>query len=82
MKHIKKYNESASSFSDQKESLINMIDSLMQEYDTFSKSVSPKHWRTTGSHFTELRKMKSDLSNFSELTEKEKENEWVRKQID
>lgn len=83
MKHIRKYNESNSfSFSDEKDKVINMINSLMEEYEKFTKTVSPKNWRTTGRHFTELRKMKEDIVNFSELTEKEKENEWVRKQIE
>ena len=83
MKHIRKYNESNSfSFSDEKDKMINMINSLMEEYEKFTKTVSPKNWRTTGHHFTELRKMKGDLVNFSELTEKEKENEWVRKGIE
>jgi hypothetical protein len=82
MKHIRKYNESNSfSFSDEKDKVLNMINSLMEEYEKFTKTVSPKNWRTTGHHFTELRKMKDDIVNFSELTEKEKENEWVRKQI-
>lgn len=83
MKHIRKYNESNSfSFSDEKDKVINMINSLMEEYEKFTKTVSPKNWRTTGHHFTELRKMKEDIVNFSELTEKEKENEWIRKQIE
>ena len=83
MKHIRKYNESNSfSFSDEKDKMINMINSFMQEYEKFIKTVSPKNWRTTGHHFTELRKMKDDIVNFSELTEKEKENEWVRKQVE
>jgi hypothetical protein len=83
MKHIRKYNESNSfSFSDEKDKVLNMINSLMEEYEKFTKTVSPKNWRTTGHHFTELRKMKDDIVNFSELTEKEKENEWVRKQIE
>jgi hypothetical protein len=82
MKHIRKYNESNSfSFSDEKDKVIDMINSFMEEYEKFTKTVSPKNWRTTGHHFTELRKMKDDIENFSELTEKEKENEWVRKQV-
>jgi hypothetical protein len=83
MKHIRKYNESNSfSFSDEKDKMIDMINSFMEEYEKFTKTVSPKNWRTTGHHFTELRKMKDDIVNFSELTEKEKENEWVRKQVE
>jgi predicted esterase YcpF (UPF0227 family) len=83
MKHIRKYNESNSfSFSDEKDRVLDMINSLMEEYEKFTKTVSAKNWRTTGHHFTELRKMKDDIVNFSELTEKEKENEWVRKQIE
>lgn len=80
MKHIRKYNESNSfSFSDEKDKVIDMINSFMEEYEKFTKTVSPKNWRTSGHHFTELRKMKDDIVNFSELTEKEKENEWVSK---
>jgi len=83
MKHIRKYNENNSfSFSDEKDKVIDMINLFMEEYEKFTKTVSPKNWRTTGHHFTELRKMKEDIVNFSELTEKEKENEWVRKQIE
>lgn len=83
MKHIRKYNESNSfSFSDEKDKMINMINSFMEKYEKFIKTVSPKNWRTTGHHFTELRNMKDDIVNFSELTEKEKENEWVRKQVE
>lgn len=83
MKHIRKFNESNSfSFSYEKDKMIDIINSFMEEYEKFTKTVSSKNWRTTGHHFTELRKMKEDIVNFSELTEKEKENEWVRKQIE
>lgn len=83
MNHIRKYNKNnAFSFSDEKDKVVNMINSFIEEYEKFTKTVSPKNWRITGHHFTELRKMKDDIVNFSELTKKEKENEWVRKQIE
>lgn len=62
------------SFSDRKEKIIKMVDDLMGEYDEFTKMVSPKHWRITGSHFCELRKIKEELPNFSNITKKELEN--------
>lgn len=67
------------SFSDNKDKVIEMINSLMKEYDLFTKKVSSKNWRSTGNHFTELRKMKDDIVNFSEITDNEKE--WVKNQI-
>ena len=48
-------------FSDEKYKIISIINSLMEEYGAFTKTVSPKNWRTTGHHFTELRKMKDDI---------------------
>lgn len=69
-------------FSNRMNAVIDKIDSLIEEYEKFTKTVSPKNWRTTGHHYTELRKMKEDIGYFLELTEKEKENEWVRKEIE
>jgi predicted esterase YcpF (UPF0227 family) len=73
MKHARKNNNSDSfSFSDEKDEVLNLINSFMEEYEKFTKTVSPKNWRTTGHHFTELRKMKDDIVNFSELSKKKK----------
>ena len=38
--------------------MIDMLNHFMDEYEKFTKSVSPKNWRSTGRHFTELRNMK------------------------
>lgn len=61
------------SFSEKKTNIVDMINKLMEEYEIFTKTVSPKNWRTTGHHFTELRKMKEDISFFSEITNKDDE---------
>ena len=69
------------SFLKNKEKIINMINSFMDEYENFTKSVAPKNWRFTGHHFSELRRMKEEIHFFSEITKKDKENEWVKEQV-
>jgi len=58
-------------FEEHKAKMLKMVDELINEYDEFTQSVSPKHWRTTGHHFAELRKMKEDIPTFTEITAKE-----------
>ena len=84
MKHIKKFNESTtelSFFEEEKEQLVNTIQELLNLYEDFSKTVAPRHWRSTGHHFTELKQMKEDIEEFQEITKEDKENDWVRNQI-
>ena len=64
-----------------KEEVANKIDDLLKSYDELSKMISPKHWRTSGSHFGELKRMKENLNNFTEITPKELDTEWVREAI-
>lgn len=74
-------NESKSTFLDDKENILNIIDSLISEYDKFTKTVGPKHWRTTGSNFVELKKIKKDIKGFTEISDKDKDSDWVKKQL-
>jgi len=69
-------------FEAQKAKVLDKIDELMEEYDKFTKMVAPKHWRVTGTDFTELRKMKDNVKGLTKITEKDKENKWVRDQLD
>ncbi len=39
----------------EKEKMIDMLNHFMDEYEKFTKSVSPKNWKSTGRHFTELK---------------------------
>ena len=66
-------------FKEEQDKIKSKIDSLLEEYEEFTKKVSPKNWRSTGSHFTEPRKMKKDIDNFVEITgeEKERVKEWL-----
>jgi hypothetical protein len=54
-------------FNDMKSNILSKLDEFMSEYDEFTKNVSSKNWRQTGSHFTELRKMKSEILDFKEV---------------
>lgn len=68
--------------------MLNKIDSLIREYedklwiapDNLTNEVSPNNWRTTGHHLSELRKMKEDIVRFKEISEQEKEIDWVKDQ--
>ena len=75
---IRRFDESQSDFESLKSGVINRLDRLIEEYEDFTNDVSPKHWRTTGHHLTELRRMKEDISTISEITEPEKDIDWVR----
>jgi hypothetical protein len=75
---IRRFDESQSDFESLKSGVINRLDRLIEEYEDFTNDVSPKHWRTTGHHLTELKRMKEDISRISEITEPEKDIDWVR----
>jgi hypothetical protein len=68
-------------FDGQKADVLDKLDEFMSEYDEFIRKVSPKHWRSTGTHFTQLRQMKEGIESFTELTEKEKEIDWVKDEL-
>jgi hypothetical protein len=81
MRHVKTF-ESGSDFNVKKEELIQMLRSFYEFYYNFTKEVSPKNWRTTGHHLTQLRNMKEDIEKLESITPKDLENEWVRKQLE
>jgi len=78
---IRKFNEHSeqSDFETLRKGVLFKLDRLVQEYEDFINDVSPKHWRTTGHHLTELRKMREDILRMSEITSDEKEVDWVKK---
>ena len=82
MKHLKNFNENSESsindFEIGKKSVLMALDNLYTEYEDFTNDVSPSFWRTTGTHLTELRKMKEDIERFKCISDKEKENEFVK----
>ena len=63
-----------------KKSVLLSIDNLIEEYTDFINDISPTHWRMIGNHFTNLNKMKEDIERFNSISEKEKENDWVKEQ--
>lgn len=78
---IRKFNEHSeqSDFETLRKGLLFKLDRMVEEYEDFTNDVSPKHWRTTGHHLTELRKMREDILRMSEITPDEKEIDWVKK---
>ena len=70
-----------SDFHKMKEDMIIKIGTLMKEYYNFTKEVSPNNWRTTGTHYSNLRKMKEEIQNFDQITDEQKEIGWVKKEL-
>ena len=62
-------------FENNKKIMLDAIDVLIAQYDEFTKEISPSHWRTSGHNFSELKKMKDDVNDFTEINEKERK--WV-----
>lgn len=74
----RKYDHSKEDFEIGKKEVEMAIDSLLEKYLDFTNDVSPKYWRTTGTHITDLKKMLEDLKRFEPISIEEKENEWVK----
>ena len=73
--------KSRQEFQEMKDNMSIEIDNLLKNYEEFTKSVSPDHWRTTGFHFTNLKKLKNDIQRFEPLKDKDLEEEWIRDQV-
>ena len=56
------------------------IQELINIYEDFTNDVSPKHWRRTGHHITELKKMRDEIKDITEITPNESEIDWVKKE--
>ena len=66
------YKTERMTFDNRKKDLKHKISDILRIYDEFTKDVSPKHWRTTGHHYTELKKILEEVENFTEMTEEER----------
>ena len=69
-------------FEGQKEQILKNLDEFMHDYEVFSLRVAPKHYRQTGNHFTELRKLQREIPEFTQITLKERENPYIKKDLD
>ena len=75
---IRRFNESVvDDFNIGKKELLGKLKECLEIYLDFTNDVSPKHWRRTAHHITELRKMISELDEVTPITEKELELDWV-----
>lgn len=78
IKKFETFDYSKDDFDFGKKSVLLAIDTLIQEYEDFSRNISPKNWRSSGTHFTELRQMKENINRFEPVTAEEKEIDWVK----
>lgn len=61
-----------------KKELVESFSKVLDIYEDFVDDVSPKHWRRTGHHITELKKMISEIDSLTPITKEEEELEWVK----
>ena len=73
--------KSRQEFQEMKDDMSIEIDNLMINYEEFTKSVSPNHWRSTEFHFTNLKKLKDEIQRFGPLKPEDLEDEWIRDQV-
>ena len=62
-----------------KREIKDLIRNLIEIYEDFTNDISPKHWRRTGHHITELRKMMDEIDPITPITSEESEIDWVKK---
>jgi len=78
IKKFESFDTSKDDFNLLKKSVLLKLDSLIEEYDDLSRDVSPRQWRITGHHITDLKKMRQEVENLLPISVEEKENEWVK----
>jgi len=60
------------SFDKKKKKMLEKLQEFKEVYDEFTKDVSPRDWRVTGTHFADLNKMERAIYSFREMTEEER----------
>lgn len=55
-------------FETKRNEFLQKFQEAMDAYDELIKEVSPKNWRTTGNHFTEMKKIKKETVDLKEIT--------------
>ncbi len=54
---------------------------LVRLYGKFTKRVSPKNWRTTGTDLTDLKRISNNIDNFQEITIEDLKNDYVKQSL-
>lgn len=85
LKRFDEINESINidnDFEGQKAEILEKLDEFMHDYEVFSLRVAPKHYRITGNHFAQLRQLQREISEFTEIITKDRQNPWIKKDLD
>jgi hypothetical protein len=64
-------------FETKKAEILRKLEELQKDYDSFSGLISPKFWRSSGGHFSNLNYMKRDIERYTQITPEEAESEIV-----
>ncbi len=62
--------------------LVDKLNLFIREYEEFTKEVSSQNWRTTGHHITSMKNFSSEMENLKQISEEEKNNDWVKEAIE
>lgn len=73
------YDGSSEDFKISKMDVKSALEELLKRYEDFTNDVSPKYWRTTGSHITYLKNILEEIERFEPISKEEKEIDWVKK---
>lgn len=73
------YDQSVEDFKMSKRDVKSALEELLRRYNDFTNDVSPKYWRTTGSHITYLKNILEEIERFEPISKEEKEIDWVKK---
>lgn len=85
MKHIKKFESKEEDiyreeFEFGKRETLIKIDELLEVFVDFMDDISPKHWRTTGHYYKEIKNLKEEIQKLTPITKTESEIDWVKEQ--
>ena len=62
--------------------IVDKLEKVRKEYEEFLSEVSPKYWRSGGFFNQQLKEMFIKIQDYQEITEEEKQIDWVKDELD
>ena len=70
-----------SEFEEMKKDFTQKIDSFLNDFNEFTRHLSPSYWRSTGKVFSELKTLKYNMRVLEPIQMKHLEQDWVRDEV-
>lgn len=70
-----------SEFDEMKKEFTQKIDSFLIDFNEFTRHLSSKYWRSSGNIFSKLTQYKNRMKEFTPITMKELQHDWVRDEV-